>query len=138
MGFDYSADFDFGASHWRSLTTLLSIAQANVDTLLPLLINGGNKTVFAPTDAVGLLLVLSAPSRAELILVPLQAFAALPSNVTSNNTIVAQTVLYHIYYGSFPSAELTEGLTIARSALNATGVVNLRKRNNLALHELVS
>jgi hypothetical protein len=58
----------------------------------------------------------------------MQAFAALPSNVTSNATLVAQTVLYHIYYGSFASSDLTEGLTIARSALNATGVVNLRER----------
>jgi len=54
---DHGAYLDVRRSFPRSLercslTTLLSIAQANVDTLLPLLMDSGNLTVFAPTNDV--------------------------------------------------------------------------------------
>ncbi|KAM0792036.1 hypothetical protein ACM66B_004744 [Microbotryomycetes sp. NB124-2] len=88
----------------NNLTTLLQIAQQNAQTLIPLLQQGGNKTVFAPTD---------------------EAFAQLPENVTSNQQLVTNTVLYHIYYGSYGVSQLTNMHTIARSAQNATDYVNL-------------
>lgn len=56
------------------------------------------------------------------MLIHLQAFAALPQNVTSNNTLVAETLLYHIYAGTY---QLSANHTIARSALNTSDLVNL-------------
>ncbi|KAK4048752.1 hypothetical protein OIV83_004518 [Microbotryomycetes sp. JL201] len=102
-GTDYAATL-IAALSANNLTTLLGIAQQNAQTLLPLLQMGGNKTVFAPTDA---------------------AFAQLPENVTSNAQLVANTVLYHVYFGSYGVSQLSEMPTIARSALNATDLVNL-------------
>ncbi|GAA5886756.1 hypothetical protein JCM16303_003303 [Sporobolomyces ruberrimus] len=92
-----------GALQAANLTTLASLATANAATLLPLL-QSGNHTIFAPSDA---------------------AFAALPENVTSNQDLVASTLLYHIYYGSYAPSNLSANHTIARSSLNNTQYVNL-------------
>lgn len=54
-----------------------------------------------------------------------QAFAALPESVTSNQDLVASTLLYHIYYGSYAPSNLSANHTIARSSLNNTQYVNL-------------
>ncbi|GAA5937797.1 uncharacterized protein JCM15063_002121 [Sporobolomyces koalae] len=86
-----------------NLTTLASAASSNAATLLPLL-QQGNHTVFAPTD---------------------NAFSQLPENVTSDANLVAQTILYHIYYGAYAPTNLSSNHTIARSALNSTQYVNL-------------
>ncbi|GAA5998943.1 hypothetical protein JCM5350_008103 [Sporobolomyces pararoseus] len=86
-----------------NLTTLASLATQNAATLIPLL-QQGNHTVFAPSDS---------------------AFAALPENVTSNADLVASTLLYHIYYGSYAPQNLSANHTIARSSLNSTTYVNL-------------
>ncbi|GAA5957816.1 hypothetical protein JCM3765_003775 [Sporobolomyces pararoseus] len=86
-----------------NLTTLASLATQNAATLIPLL-QQGNHTVFAPSDA---------------------AFAALPENVTSNADLVASTLLYHIYYGGYAPQNLSANHTIARSSLNSTTYVNL-------------
>ncbi|KAK4053000.1 hypothetical protein OIO90_004124 [Microbotryomycetes sp. JL221] len=102
-GADYAATL-LQALSANNLTTLGQIAQQNAAVLLPLLQMGGNKTVFAPTD---------------------EAFAQLPENVTSNQQLVANTVLYHVFYGSYGVSQLTEMPTIARSALNDTSLVNL-------------
>ena len=69
----------------------------------------------------------------KLTLGAVQAFAALPENVTSDSALVANVVLYHIYYGAFPAANLSANHTIARSALNATSLVNLRKFSGPAI-----
>ncbi|GAA6061355.1 hypothetical protein JCM10212_004836 [Sporobolomyces blumeae] len=86
-----------------NLTTLAQLATSNAATLVPLLQNG-NHTVFAPSDS---------------------AFSQLPENVTSNQALVANTLLYHIYYGSYAPSNLTMNHTIARSALNSSDYVNL-------------
>lgn len=86
-----------------NLTTLASLATTNAATLIPLL-QSGNHTVFAPSNA---------------------AFAALPENVTSNSDLVASTLLYHIYYGAYAPQNLSANHTIARSALNSSTYVNL-------------
>ncbi|GAA6016375.1 hypothetical protein JCM11491_002390, partial [Sporobolomyces phaffii] len=87
----------------ENLTTLTSLATANAATLLPLL-QSGNNTLFAPTDS---------------------AFAALPENVTSNESLVAATLMYHIYHGAFDADHLSANHTVARSALNSSTYVNL-------------
>ncbi|BGP00669.1 hypothetical protein NBRC10513v2_006464 [Rhodotorula toruloides] len=84
-----------------NLTTLASLAQSNAATLLPLLQNG-NHTVFAPSN---------------------EAFAALPENVTSNQALVANTLLYHVYSGNLMSNG--SGHQILRSALNDSMYVQL-------------
>ncbi|GAA6026292.1 hypothetical protein JCM11491_002508, partial [Sporobolomyces phaffii] len=86
-----------------NLTTLASLATANAATLLPLL-QSGNHTLFAPSDS---------------------AFAALTENVTSNESLVAATLMYHIYYGAYAPSNLSANHTIARSALNSSTYVNL-------------
>ncbi|GAA5902578.1 uncharacterized protein JCM6883_007172 [Sporobolomyces salmoneus] len=86
-----------------NLTTLASLATQNAATLLPLL-QEGNHTIFAPSD---------------------NAFSQLPENVTSNADLVASTLLYHIYYGSYAPSNLSANHSIARSSLNSTEYVNL-------------
>lgn len=54
-----------------------------------------------------------------------QAFAALPENVTSNQALVANTLLYHVYSGNLMSNG--SGHQILRSALNDSMYVQLRE-----------
>lgn len=92
-----------GALQAANLTTLLSIATANAAALLPIL-QQGNHTVFAPTDA---------------------AFAALPASVLSNPALVASVVTYHLFNGSFPVSALSQQHTLAISSLATAPLVNL-------------
>ncbi|GAA6039298.1 hypothetical protein NBRC10512_001164 [Rhodotorula toruloides] len=108
-----------------NLTTLASLAQANAATLLPLLQNGPQphriralKRNKSTSAALRRDEVVDRQLRSRI-----HAFAALPQNVTSNQALVANTLLYHVYSGDLMSNG--SGHQILRSALNDSMYVQL-------------